>query len=79
MNFTDEERKIIDRLLEESDEMQRNNGNKLYSHEEVWNYFKNKFQDDMRKIRENKIYYIKTFLIQKGEKHYKNISNRIYN
>jgi hypothetical protein len=36
MQFTDEERKIIDRLLEESDEEQRQNGNKLYSHEEVW-------------------------------------------
>jgi len=36
MKFTDEERKIIDRLLEEGEEMQRQNGNKTYTHEEVW-------------------------------------------
>ena len=36
MQFTAEEREIIDKLLEESDEEQRKNGNKLYSHEEVW-------------------------------------------
>lgn len=34
--FTKEEEKRIDRLLEESDEEQRRNGNKLYSHDEVW-------------------------------------------
>ena len=34
--FTDEEKQRIDRLLEESDEEQRKNGNKLYSHDEVW-------------------------------------------
>ena len=28
MQFTDEERKIIDRLLEEGEKMQRQNGNK---------------------------------------------------
>jgi hypothetical protein len=36
MQFTAEERKIIDRLLEESDEMQRQNDNRLYTEEEVW-------------------------------------------
>ena len=36
MQFTAEERKIIDRLLEESDEEQRKNGNKYYTEEEVW-------------------------------------------
>ena len=34
--FTKEEEEIIDRLLAESDEEQRRNGNKLYSHDEVW-------------------------------------------
>ena len=34
--FTKEERERIDRLLAESDEEQRKNGNKLYSHDEVW-------------------------------------------
>lgn len=34
--FTKEERLRIDRLLAESDEEQRRNGNKLYSHDEVW-------------------------------------------
>lgn len=79
MNFTDEERKIIDILLKESDEEQRKNGNKLYSHEEVLNYFKSKFENDMKKIRKNKSYCIKKVLVQKGEKRYKNIPNRIYN
>lgn len=32
--FTKEERKRIDRLLEEADEEQ--NGDRLYSHDEVW-------------------------------------------
>jgi hypothetical protein len=36
MQFTAEERKIIDRLLEESDEMQRQPGSKYYTTEEVW-------------------------------------------
>ena len=34
--FTKEERERIDRLLAESDEEQRKNGDKLYSHDEVW-------------------------------------------
>lgn len=34
--FTDKERARIDRLLEESEEMQRQNGNRLYTQEEVW-------------------------------------------
>ena len=36
IQFTREEMEIIDKLLEESDEEQRRNGNKLYSHAEVW-------------------------------------------
>lgn len=36
MQFTDEERRIIDKLLEEGEEMQRQNGNKRYTLEEVW-------------------------------------------
>ena len=36
MKFTAEERRIIDRLLEEGEEMQRQNGNRLYTEEEVW-------------------------------------------
>lgn len=79
MQFTDEERKIIDRLLEESDEEQRKNGNKLYSHEEVWNYFLDKFKNDMKKTRKNKRYNIKTYFMPKGEKNYKYLQNRIYN
>ena len=34
--FTKEEKERIDRLLAESDEEQERNGNKLYSHDEVW-------------------------------------------
>lgn len=34
--FTKEEEERIDRLLAESDEEQERNGNKLYSHDEVW-------------------------------------------
>ena len=34
--FTKEEKERIDKLLKESDEEQRKNGNKLYSHDEVW-------------------------------------------
>jgi len=34
--FTKEERERIDRLLAEVDEEQEKNGNKLYSHAEVW-------------------------------------------
>ena len=34
--FTKKEEERIDRLLAESDEEQRQNGNKLYSHAEVW-------------------------------------------
>jgi len=36
MQFTKKEKERIDRLLEEAEEMQRQTGNKLYSHEEVW-------------------------------------------
>ena len=35
MQFTEKEIERIDKLLEESDEEQRKNGNKLYTHEEV--------------------------------------------
>jgi len=79
MKFTDEERKIIDTLLEEGEEMQRQNGNRRYTEEELWNYFFNRFENDMKKARKNKIYNIKTFFIEKGEKHYKHLQNRIYN
>lgn len=34
--FTDEEKQRINRLLEEGEEMQRQNGNRLYTDEEVW-------------------------------------------
>ena len=34
--FTKEEEDRIDRLLAEVDEEQKRNGNKLYSHDEVW-------------------------------------------
>lgn len=36
MKFTKQERERIDKLLEEVDEEQRKNGNKLYTHAEVW-------------------------------------------
>lgn len=36
MKFTAEERRIIDRLLEEGEEMQRQPGSRYYTHEEVW-------------------------------------------
>lgn len=34
--FTDEEKQRINRLLEEGEEVQRQNGNRLYTDEEVW-------------------------------------------
>ena len=34
--FTKEEKQRINRLLEEGEEMQRQNGNKLYTDEEIW-------------------------------------------
>lgn len=36
MKFSEEEMEIIDKLLEEADEIQRQNGNRLYTDEEVW-------------------------------------------
>ena len=36
IDFTEEEIERIDRLLAESDEEQMKNGNKLYTHDEVW-------------------------------------------
>ena len=36
IHFTEEEIKRIDRLLAEVDEEQKRNGNRLYSHAEVW-------------------------------------------
>ena len=39
MQFTDEEIERIDKLLAESDEEQKQNGNKLYTHDEVWGKF----------------------------------------
>lgn len=46
MQFTKREREKINELLEESREVQRKNGNRLYTDEEVWgeilgeNYYK---------------------------------------
>lgn len=40
IKFTPEERKIIDRLLEESDEIQRRNGNRTYTIEEMKELYK---------------------------------------
>ena len=37
--FTEAEIEEINRLLEESDERQRQNGNKTYTHEEIWLMF----------------------------------------
>ena len=34
--FTDEEKQRINRLLEEGEAMQRQNGNRLYTDEEIW-------------------------------------------
>ena len=34
--FTKEEKQKINRLLEEGEEIQRQNGNKLYTDEEMW-------------------------------------------
>lgn len=36
MQFTKKERERIDSLLEEGREIQRQNGNRLYTDEEVW-------------------------------------------
>lgn len=51
--FTKEEKQRINRLLEEGEEMQRQNGNKLYTDEEVWKpilgeeYYNELIQDEM--------------------------------
>ena len=51
--FTDEEKQRINRLLEEGEEMQRQNENRLYTDEEVWKpilgeeYYNKLIQDEM--------------------------------
>lgn len=48
MQFTDEERKIIDKLLEEGEEMQRQCGNKRYTLEEVWGELMEIYHKDLQ-------------------------------
>lgn len=48
MNFTDEERKIIDRLLEESDELQKQEGSKYYTSKEIWGALKEQYHKDIQ-------------------------------
>ena len=51
--FTKEEKQRINRLLEEGEEMQRQNGNRLYTDEEIWKpilgeeYYNELIQDEM--------------------------------
>ena len=51
MKFTPEQRKRIDALLAEGEEMQRRNGNKTYSEEEFWNLV----YKDLEEIRNERI------------------------
>lgn len=51
--FTEEEKERINYLLEEGEEIQRQNGNKLYTDEEVWKpilgekYYNELIQEEM--------------------------------
>lgn len=51
--FTYEEKQRINRLLEEGEEIQRQNGNRLYTDEEVWKpilgeeYYNELIEDEM--------------------------------
>ena len=48
MQFTDEERKIIDKLLAEGEEMQRQCGNRIYTTEEVWGELMEIYHKDLQ-------------------------------
>lgn len=48
MKFTEEQRKIIDRLLEESDEMQKLPGSRYYTSEEIRQGLKELYNRDVQ-------------------------------
>lgn len=64
MYFTEKELKRINELLEESRELQRKNGNRTYSMEEVWNNLE--ITQEERELVER----IKAEKIRNGEKIY---------
>ncbi|MBP3255790.1 MAG: hypothetical protein J6M60_04815 [Clostridia bacterium] len=53
MEFTEEQRKRIDALLAESDEEQKRNGNKTYTHEEAWKPVIDLLEEMKKREKEN--------------------------
>ena len=54
MKFTDEQRKIIDRLLQESDEMQKLPGSRYYTTEEIRMQLRELYNRDVQNSLQNK-------------------------
>ncbi|MBP3255756.1 MAG: hypothetical protein J6M60_04640 [Clostridia bacterium] len=52
MDFTEEQRKRIDELLAEGEENNKKNGNKTYTHEEVWKPIFDLIEDIKKKEKE---------------------------
>lgn len=48
MQFTQEQRERIDKLLHESDEMQKQEGSKYYTTEEVWGAILEQYHRDIQ-------------------------------
>lgn len=48
MQFTKKERERIDRLLKESDEMQKQEGSRYYTTEEVWGAILEQYNRDIQ-------------------------------
>ena len=53
MKFTEEQRKIIDRLLEESDEMQKLPGSRYYTSEEIRMQLRELYNRDVQNSIQN--------------------------
>lgn len=54
MKFTEKERKIIDRLLQESDEMQKLPGSRYYTTEEIRMQIRELYNRDVQNSMQNK-------------------------
>jgi len=57
MKFSEEERKEIDKILAEVEEEQKQNGNQLYSFEEVVKSIENRIKKEEENYRLQNLYY----------------------
>ncbi len=57
MKFSEEERKEIDKILAEVEEEQKQNGNQLYSFEEVVRSIENRIKKEEENYRLQNLYY----------------------